>query len=276
MAQGGLLQGLRDDVRGSKVDSEEAEEEEAKKDRHHHYYSDHDDTIQTAFGHAIGQICFYTVTAPLWMPRSIVDDDSFQSGYFARYPYRCDLDGYMAPDASTVYQSLPWMVGDRYSWLLRTRVEYADDLNDMSRIGGQLLLDTASRWGIDTEANYRREELDWDDHDQLWTGDCNVVFRFAQSPKLQMRTGLGFNWLSDHIGSDFGINFTYGGDWFPLNPWVVSAEIDWGTLGKAGLFHGRTTVGVHFHRLEVYTGYDYFDVGGAQISGLIGGMRLWY
>jgi hypothetical protein len=129
---------------------------------------------------------------------------------------------------------------------------------------------------LDTEANDHRESLGGGRHDQLWTGDCNVVFRFAQSPKLQMRSGLGFNWLSDRIGGEEGFNFTYSGDFFPADPWIMSGEIDWGTLGSAGLFHGRATVGVHYHRCEVYTGYDYLDIGDTQIDGLVAGLRVWY
>jgi hypothetical protein len=110
----------------------------------------------------------------------------------------------------------------------------------------------------------------------LWTGDCNVVFRFAQMPQMQMRTGLGFNWLSDHVGGEAGFNFTYSGDFFPAEPWILSGEIDWGKLGSVGLFHGRATVGVHYHRCEVYTGFDYLDIGDTQISGLIAGLRVWY
>jgi hypothetical protein len=47
------------------------------------------------------------------------------------------------------------------------------------------------------------------------------------------RTGLGFNWLDDPIDTNFGFNFTYGADLFPRRPWVLSATIDWGTLGEA-------------------------------------------
>jgi hypothetical protein len=35
-------------------------------------------------------------------------------------------------------------------------------------------------------------------------------------------------------------------------------------------------VGVHFHRVEVYTGYDYLDVGDAQIDSAVSGVRIWY
>ena len=64
--------------------------------------------------------------------------------------------------------------------------------------------------------------------DQLWLGDVNVVYRCAQIPILQMRTGLGMNWLADEFGSDVGFNFTYSGDFFPADPWLVSAGINWG------------------------------------------------
>jgi len=91
-----------------------------------------------------------------------------------------------------------------------------------------------------------------------------------------MRTGLGMNWLSDSVDSDFGFNFTYGGDWFPRKPWVISSTIDWGRLGHAALFHGRATIGMNYRRWEIYAGYDYYDVGGAQIDGFVTGIRFWY
>jgi hypothetical protein len=127
-----------------------------------------------------------------------------------------------------------------------------------------VLWDTASRWGIDSQFDYLREDRAGAANDQLWLGDANVVYRFAQSPQLQMRTGLGVNWMSDTEGTDLGFNFTYGGDLFIAKPWIVSAEIDWGWLGNAGLFRGRTTLGVHLHRWEFYTGYEYLDVGRTQ------------
>ena len=61
------------------------------------------------------------------------------------------------------------------------------------------------------------------------------MFRFAQSPRSQWRAGIGFNWLDDPIDTNFGFNFTYGFDLFPRRPWVLSTELDWGTLGEAEL-----------------------------------------
>jgi hypothetical protein len=281
----GLLQGLRDDVRSASGDSARdggKGDEHAKKPRDKdcdgssNWLDDDQDDADTSLVLGIGKLAFWAATSPVWLPKSLLDDTSFDPGCFARYPYRCDLDGYMAPDEEFIRQQYPWLESDRYAWMVRLRGEYGGDFDDMSRAGGQLLFDTASRWGIDAEANYLREQSPPDRRDQLWLGDANLVYRFAQSPKLQMRTGLGMNWLADEFGSDVGFNFTYSGDFLPADPWIVSAEIDWGKLGHAGLFHGRATVGVHFHRLEVYAGYDYLDVGDTQINTAVSGVRIWY
>jgi hypothetical protein len=138
-----------------------------------------------------------------------------------------------------------------------------------------LRLDTTSRWGIDTEWDYRRERLT-SGVDQLWTGDVNVVYRFAQSERAQFYTGLGANWLSDQIGTEAGFNFTYGFDLFPIHPWVLSGSIDWGQLGKATLFHGRGTVGVMLDRFELFTGYDYYNLEGVRLDGLIAGLQVYF
>jgi hypothetical protein len=139
-----------------------------------------------------------------------------------------------------------------------------------------VLIDTAWRIGFDTSFDRREEELSSTAEDELWTGDMNLLIRFAQNELIQVRAGVGANWLADDTGDDWGFNFTYGGDVMPLRPFILSGEIDWGRLGEAGLFHGRGTVGVEYRHVEVYTGYDYFDVGGTQIHGWVAGTRLWF
>ncbi len=213
-----------------------------------------------------GGALFSGLSSPFWGPRAMIGDETSAPGYFLRYPYLHDRDG--ALEHHRLSQ------GASRTWMLRTRGEYVDDFHSLSKIGGGIQFDTASRWGLDSEFNYRRELLPLR-HDSLWTGDLNLVYRFAQSEQLQMRTGVGCNWLADQIDSDWGFNFTYAGDWFPSEPVIISHEIDWGKLGHATLFHARVTAGVNYHRLEVYTGYDYFDVGSSKFDGLIGGVRLW-
>jgi hypothetical protein len=102
------------------------------------------------------------------------------------------------------------------------------------------------------------------------------VVRFAQNPIAELRTGIGANWLADRYDADFGFNFTYAVDVYPARPWVVSSELDWGTLGDTSLFHLRLTAGVLLAGFEVFAGYDYLDVGHAAFAGPVAGMRLWF
>lgn len=286
VASGQLLQQLRDEVRLPSTSAEPATPSEPEKPRKKessrgdchdggsYLHGSQDDDSGLVKG-ALA-LSLVAATSPFWIPRGVIGDDSLDAGYFARYPYRGDLDGYLMTDPSVAAAETPWLESDQYNWLLRVRAEYGHNFDDLSWLGGQVLLDTASRWGVDTEFNYRRENLRDGRLDQLWTGDCNLVYRFAQSPNVQMRTGAGINWLSDAADLDTGFNFTYSGDWFPRQPWVVSGEVDWGRLGRTALFHGRATVGVQYHRVEIYTGYDYYDVSHTVIGGLIGGVRFWY
>ena len=242
------LQNLRDEVRQSssgedKSDDRDDDREEMRRNRRRHFWDDcddDDDDDKHGFRQALGQAIAFTLTSPYWLPRGMVADDSFAPGYFARYPYHGGQDGAMAPDV------LPPLKDDYSPWLVRIRAEYAEDFDDLSRIGGGLLLDTAPRWGVDTAFDYRRESLALGRHDSLWTGDCNLVYRFAQSSQVQMRSGVGFNWLADASGGEFGLNVTYGGDWFPRDPWIVSAELDWGKLGSATLGGSKVGVAVRY------------------------------
>jgi hypothetical protein len=88
--------------------------------------------------------------------------------------------------------------------------------------------------------------------------------------------GIGLNWLNDPTQTNLGVNVTYGGEFFPCKPWVISAEIDGGTIGHAGLFRFRTTTGVVWRSLETYVGYEYSDIGTTQNNFFISGVRVWF
>jgi len=215
------------------------------------------------------------VAAPFCLPRSAIDDESFEPGRFDRYPFYDCNPGLMRVDRDDCDGPDPLISTKAYHWLVRFRTEYTESFDDLSRTGGQLLWDTSSRWGIDTQFDNLRESRDLQPDDDLWIGDANWVYRFAQSPRVQMRTGIGFNWLKDDSKSDFGFNFTYGGDFFVKKPLVVSTEIDWGLLGNANLFRGRVTTGIAWHRCELYTGYEHLKIGSMELNGLVAGIRLW-
>jgi hypothetical protein len=204
-------------------------------------------------------------TSPIWCPMVLLGDDYSQGGRFPYSPYD-GTSGYIIRD----YSPNPRL------WSARLDAEYANDFDGLDRLGGHLLLDTASRFGLDAEASQLEERLPGGRRDALWLGDANLVFRFAQSERAEFRTGLGVNWLDDAQGDDLGFNFTYGADLFPRKPWVVSSTVDVGTLGHAGLLRVRTTGGVVFHGVEVYTGYEYLDIERTHSSSLLAGLRFWF
>jgi hypothetical protein len=271
-ARGDDLRSLRNGVRNEKPKDDNDDDRPAKKkkkkershddDHHHHAHAhNHDDD-----GLEIGSIVVTgIVTSPYWIPAVALGDDYELAAWFPDAPYE-GVAGALVIDSP-----LPENSSD---WIARLRGEYSNDFDNLNRAGSSLLLEHSSRFGIDTSWDYRYQDL-LVGHDDLWTGDFNIVYRFAQSERVQFRSGLGFNWLSDEIDTDFGFNFTYGADFFPAEPWVVSAVIDWGRLGNASLFHGRVTVGVVLDRFEIYTGYDYYDVGGTPLEGFIAGVGVW-
>jgi hypothetical protein len=202
------------------------------------------------------------LTTPFWVPVSWLDDDPLVPGYSLRYPYWQDQPGSM-------YPTDPAGPRHRKIWG-EFSLEYANDFDDLSRLGANLRVSTASRFEFETNWNaFTQDTAAGRDH--LTLGDAEVLYRFAESETIQFRAGLGANWLDDHQGIDAGFNLRYGVEWYPCRPWAVKSLIDLGELGKAGLVHARTTVGASYQRWELYTGYDFLRVGTVQICGPVAG-----
>lgn len=211
-----------------------------------------------------GNAVFSGLTAPWWIPRSLVGDKD-EVLLFADYPYASGWDGYFVnqdPEPDWTKR-----------WSGRFLAESGSNFDGLQKHGGRLRLDSTSRWGLDTEWNFRRESLS-PGHDTLWNGDVNLVYRFAQGQRAAFYTGVGVNWLTDRFGSNAGFNFTYGADLYPAKPWVLSGSIDWGTLGHTSAFHGRATVGVMLNRWEFFTGYDYYKLGGTSLPSYVAGVQI--
>lgn len=267
-AQGSLSHArdaVRDDSSSSSDDDDDDDGRHYGHGRSHHHddwCDDEDDELETLFAKMVA----YAVTSPFWGPHVLVDEGFDVPCHFYGHPYDRGRDGVM-------------MIGayDRpANHLTRLDIEYALDFDDLERVGGRVLWEHSSRFGVDASANFYQEDLAALDDDRLWIGDVNLVYRFAQCETFAMRTGIGMNWLADSIRGDAGFNFTYGADWFPRDPLIVSTEIDWGTLGDAEIFHGRATVGAVFDHVEVYTGYDYYELDGVGLDGIIAGLRVWF
>lgn len=230
---------------------------------HHHEYCEDDDDNDNAIAAFLAAGVLVGVTSPFWGPNVALEDDISQAGYFPEHPYE-NAEGSLLYDKSSrgAHDSLIVLQG-----------QYGDNYDDIFHAAGRVLMEHSSRFGFDTEFFYRNEDVQTR-YDELWTGDFNITYRFAQSEKWQFRAGLGANWLVYDDEADEGINFTYGADWFPADPIVVSALLDWGRIGDAGLFHGRTTIGLSHNGWGVFTGYDFFEIGHQEVHSWINGIEL--
>jgi hypothetical protein len=266
MVRAQALLEMREDVRTNSpgLSDEDQPPRRARNDSDGDGYDDSDDW---------GSLFVFALVAPFWGPAAMMGDDYPERGYFLHFPHQYDR-GYMLIGAADIGE-LP-EGQEPYVWAARSRTEFGTDFGRIDWIGGHVLIESSPRFGIESDFRYVREGVVVDPHgsssfvltryastggsnlngstgirrafaptsDALWFGDGNALFRFAQSEWLVMRTGLGFNFLSDTSRTDFGFNFTYGGDFFPIRPFVVSGELDLGTLGP----HERLSLSRHARR----------------------------
>lgn len=275
-AAGESLAELREEVRTPPTGSREppaAKRDEPSSSCDDRHGDEYDDSMSLGAAAGLASLGTIIVASPFWFPHIAMGDSLQTPGYFAHYPYQYG-DGYMLIDPAEALG----LAGSRvpYWWSVRARGEFGSGLDDLDWIGGRLLVETKSRWGIEGDFRYILDDLGGGIRDDACLGDGNILFRFAQSEWLQFRTGLGVNYLSDREGTDLGFNFTYAVDAQPIRPLVFTAELDLGTLGHASVVHVRTTTGVALGVSEAYIGYDLYDIGSTQIQGLVAGVQLWY
>jgi hypothetical protein len=202
------------------------------------------------------------------LPPFLLGDTYNETFYYAPYPYAGNYCGYQFLDRATEFPLK--------TWAMRLTIENGNDFDGVNRLAGQLKFDHESRWGILSTWNYYHENLGGGQTDDSLFGSTNVTFRFAQNQNASVYTGLGLNVLTGRQQTNFGVNFTYGGDWYPMDPLIVSAQIDLGTLGDAWLYHARGSVGAIYHGCEFFVGYDFLRIGSTNVQGPMAGVRFWF
>lgn len=258
LAQGSTLQRVREEVQGrgeTKRDDPEVHRERTG-----------DEESQSL----LGEILTVYLLAPFTVPNELLGDKLHQRGTYLLTPYRNGLPGAM------VIARQGEVAPDSKSFLLRLSFEASSDFHDLHRVSGRLLLDTSSRLGLSAGWMRLHERGGAGRSDEMGLGDINLLYRFAQSERVQFRSGIGTRFLVDHGSTRFGFNFTYGADYFPARPLVFSSVIDAGTLGSAGVFHGRLTGGITRSGWEIFAGYDYLRIGRAELQGPVLGLRFWF
>lgn len=168
------------------------------------------------------------------------------------------------------------LIGNPFRWGGRFRAEYGTNFDDLDLLRGNLIVNSGLPIGFDTEFNYRNDDVRAHRHQDFWTGDFNLVYRFGRIRYAEIRAGVGMNWLASSGTTDFGFNATYGVDFHLRGPWVVSTTFDYGTLGSESLLHMQFTGGIEFDRFELYLGYDFYEVGSQEWKAVIGGIGMWF
>jgi len=156
---------------------------------------------------------------------------------------------------------------------MRFEIDYAGDEANVNRAGFGLLANVTGGLGIETGAR-KFWERDGDERDHMWIGDFNVVYELFPTEYVRTRAGIGVNWLSDSWGAEAGLNLTLGTELF-AGPIIFSGEADLGTVGDAELFHGRLTASIRRgDHMDWFAGYDFLDIGGVEIRGVVAGVRF--
>lgn len=258
----GKLDSIREEV-------EEPEKEKPRKPPRVEFSfttSDCDDDTNDELSLAAFKFVGIVVTSPWWGPHVALEGEESAMAVFPPAPYTTH-DGFLSLDPDR---------NNTDSWSGRLSLDTSDNFDDITAMSGRLRIDTATRLGIDSEWVRLYEQRPGPD-DSLNRGDVNLVFRFAQSERAQFHSGIGMNWLSGSGDPDFGFNFTYGADFFPIDPVVVSTTFDLGKVGGATLTHFRSTIGLMaLKRFHVYTGYDYLNIEGNSIHSLLSGIEFWF
>jgi len=237
--------------------------------------------LEDDFGRTFAQVVLF----PFSLPREILGDHGNRGCRFARKPYDGERGFWITPeeppageaeDDSGLPESVLRIVepeGRRAS--LRPRVEFGSDFDDLERFALAGLFEHENRFGIDALWSRWREELPGSNTDELDLGDVNLVYRFAQGAHGSARAGMGLNFLDDDIDEELGFNVTYGGDILPVEPLVLSGELDFGTLGDATLLHLRGSAGVVLDHFELYAGVDYYEIDEVDLRAFSLGLRGW-
>lgn len=177
-----------------------------------------------------------------------------------RYPYSGGCQGYRVDNA----------------WAARLNLEHGFRTEGVQREGFRLLVESEPGLGLLFDWNEYTERLPFGRRDRLQFGDVALLVRVVDEPSAQVRLGVGINWLHDRFGTDAGLNLTAAADVFPVKPFVLSGQLDVGTIGDTSTFHTRFSAGVVWKRLELFGGYDYRTFGSVSLHGPMVGVRIWF
>lgn len=153
-----------------------------------------------------------------------------------------------------------------------------DDLNHFNVANhAQVLLDTVAEFGLDAGWQRSAKRIPQTDSDSLSLTDVNVMVRLLEEKQLQWRVGVGMQVLDRERDLYLGYAFTTALDLCVSEQFAISAQGELGRVDSAGVRHGRAGLGLtstHLPNLELYSGYDFFEIGSERFQEPVLGLRF--
>jgi hypothetical protein len=243
-------------------------------------------TLPAASHKAKCRACIFTgaivggvvVLAPFIVPVVFFDDGYARRLQFSIYPYANGVQSYQlpTPEIAKMRHNDALQEAVRVNWAARIASDEGNDFRGLNRTGVQFKLEHTCRWGINSNWHWLAERLPYDGIDEALLGDTKhrLPLRAKRKPRHVHRPRCAPPPIAAKpIG---GFNFTYGGVWFPMQPLIVSAYFDAGTLGHAGVLHAGGSVGAIYRGWELFAGYDFLRIGGTNLQGTMIGGRWWF
>lgn len=219
---------------------------------------------------------------PWWGPRRWMDDNGERAVAFSTAPYADGYDGYMRIEGRSNPQALAGVADKDETGApllgrgsaLRMWAEGGVQDSHLFRGGAGFLWSGFHRLELQGDVRVYGER-EAGRTDTLLLGTVAVNYLFALAPGVQVRSGAGLRWLPDGDQTHVGALFSYGADFYPASPLVISVAGDVGAMNDAVNGTLRGTLGAVFDQLEVYGGYEALWVEDIDLGMWVFGARLW-
>jgi hypothetical protein len=222
------------------------------------------------------RILGFILLMPWTVPRLLVDQPC--AGGFAAYPY-ADGRGNVRHDARLGGCALaPVEPIALRRWAMQTDLEggYAWPSVAGATLAARVQLPYRIEFG--GRFSFLRD-LQEEPREQALHGTAHMAVRFAQAPRVELRTGAGVRAFSLDRPL-YGFDLMYGMDVFGKRPIVGRVELHIGTLGHAAAGEARLTLGYMLGKVELYAGYNHIafwnDAGTTRLTGPVAGLRAWF
>lgn len=212
---------------------------------------------------------------PWTLPRLLIDDPCL-AGY-ARYPYHEGFGQLRRASVSPECALGPPPLLEPRRFAMQTEFEAGYMLRDIvaGTVGARLQM--PHRIELSGRISFM-EDLKARPHEQALMGTVHLDLRFAQSARVDFRTGAGLRAFGLHKPL-VGVDLFYAMDVYARKPIALHVELHAGSLGSAFAAQARAVVGVQLWKLELYAGYDHTVVYGgktARLGGPVLGVRAWF